>query len=274
MGGTMLEIARKPGTRTRRGLPEQVWERIARHSHRLLMLDFDGTLAPIVSDRAQAQLPNESFSALQRILGDTGERVAVISGRPLAEIHALLAELPVHLVGEHGWEDRLPDGHVQVHKPEGSARWRLAVAVHAARAAGCGSQLECKRTSVVLHTRGTDGNAGDRKFRRVARLWGILATRGGLRLDVTHGGYELRAAARGKHTAVLDLLKSAVPGTIPVFLGDDVSDEDAFRVLHPLGITIRVGADERPTAAEWSLESPGDVAEFLTRWAGLPAEAR
>ncbi|MEO5617276.1 MAG: trehalose-phosphatase [Candidatus Eisenbacteria bacterium] len=269
----MLAIAPDNDGSARRGLPELVWERIARHSHRLLMLDFDGTLAPFVADRMQASLPAESFGALQRILRDTGERVAVISGRPLAEIHALLAGLPIHLVGEHGWEDRMPDGQVRVHEPQGSARWRLAVAGHAARAAGCGAQLERKRASVVLHTRGLNGE-GARKLRRVARLWRILATRDGMSLDVTNGGYELRAVARGKHTAVLELLNGAAPGALPVFLGDDVTDEDAFRVLRPAGITIRVGGGERPSAAEWCLDSPDDVAEFLTRWAELPQETR
>jgi trehalose-phosphatase len=247
---------------------------MARHSHRLLMLDFDGTLAPIVPERMQARLSDAAFAALKKLANRPGERVAVISGRPLSELRTLLPDLPIHLVGEHGWEDRSPNGLTCTHEPGTAARWRLQLAHRIAHWAGCGPRVERKRASVVLHVRGIADEAERRQADRVARLWRLLAAGRAFSLDETNGGHELRATARGKHTAVLGLLRGMPPGTLPVFLGDDVSDEDAFRVLRPLGITIRVGTVARPTSAEWSLASPGEVAEFLARWAALSAEAR
>lgn len=271
---TSRETSRETGEDSRGGLPEQVWARIARHSHRLLMLDFDGTLAPFVSERMRARLPAESLRALDRIVASAREPMAVISGRPLRELIALLPDLPLHLVGEHGWEQRMSNGVTWVHQPGANARWRLATAAHLARLAGCGRWIERKRASVVLHERGIETPADLRKISRVARAWRLLETGGGLHLDRTDGGFELRAIARGKHTAALGLLRQSPPGTLPVFIGDDVSDEDAFRVLRPLGITIHVGTVERTTAAEWSLASPHEVAEFLTRWTELIEEVR
>jgi len=270
----MLEFAQEAAEGSAAPLPEPVWARIARHPQRVLMLDFDGTLAPLVPDRTTVALPPASFAALRRIASRPMNRVAVISGRPLAELAGHLGGLPVHLVGEHGWEERTPLGLTWTHRPGWWVRQRLGLAAWLAAAAGHAAQLERKRTAVVLHTRAPAPGGKALPAGAVPRLWKLLTLRGGLGLDAIDGGWELRATARGKHTAALGLLRAAPPDTLAVFLGDDVSDEDAFRVLRPTGVTIRVGGAERSSAAEWRLGGPAEVAAFLSRWAELGEGAR
>lgn len=102
-----------------------------------------------------------------------------------------------------------------------------------------------------------------------ALLWRPLTRDGHTTLEKTNGGMELRAASQSKGTAV-DRLRASMPaGTLTVYIGDDASDEAAFARVRPDGITIRVGADDRPTAAEWRLGSPDDVTDFLRFWNAL-----
>ena len=63
-----------------------------------------------------------------------------------------------------------------------------------------------------------------------------------------------------------EILQREPRDTLPVYLGDDIGDEHAFRVLRPLGVTIRIGRPHLPTAAEWRLGSVDDVASFLEHW--------
>ena len=93
-----------------------------------------------------------------------------------------------------------------------------------------------------------------------------------MKLDVFNGGWELRDRTRSKGTIAADLVANGPPDPLPVFLGDDTSDEDAFAVVRPLGITVRVGTTSRATSAEWTLGSTDEVAEFLERWADLTEE--
>lgn len=265
-----VSLARTPAAGP---LPEAVWERIERHSPRLLMLDFDGTLAPFEVDRMTVRVPVRTIDALERISRRAVDRVAIVTGRPLREVLGLLGDLAISMVGEHGWEERDSRGVLWSHRPSLRSRTLLLMARTLARVLDCGDLIEAKRASVVLHTRGLDSRMRLSRATRCARLWRLLV-HGGLRLDRMNGGYELRDFRRGKHTAVRGLLGLGPPNLLPVYVGDEMSDEDAFAVLRPAGITIRVGTDDSATLAEWNLETPDDVADFLVRWASIPEAAR
>jgi trehalose-phosphatase len=140
------------------------------------------------------------------------------------------------------------------------------MARRAATAAGWGERLEVKRTGIVLHTRGLARDRAVQIERDARALWGRFETEG-LRLDAIDGGLELRAGQHGKGEVAWDLLRREPDGTLPVFIGDDGTDEQAFRVLRPHGVTIRVGRPHMPTAAEWRVATPDDVANFLHHWA-------
>jgi trehalose 6-phosphate phosphatase len=244
----------------------RLWARITAARHRLLMLDYDGTLAPLRVRREEA-LPTPGILDTLSILGrDRGTTLAVVTGRPLRELTALLGHLRAVRVAEHGWEVRWPDGRHLVHAvPRATARL-LAEAAEAAETRIRAGTIERKRTAVVLHTRGLSRATARVTEIACRALWAGFAERHGLRLDPIDGGIEIRARGRDKGDVVRWLLRTSPRGTLPVYIGDDSTDEDAFRALGPRGITIRVGPPARPTAARMRLESPESVVDFLDEW--------
>jgi len=250
-------------------LPEEVWDRIRRHPRRLLVLDFDGTLAPFEVDRMAVRVPEASRQALEDILHRDRDQVAFVSGRPIAELSRLLDGFATPLAGEHGWEERSASGVLVQHTPSFPSRLLLHVAETIVRVMGLGDRLEVKRASIVLHTRGVTSASVRRRVARCARMLRSLFVHDHMWLDAIHGGFELRERTRTKGTAVAGLIERAGPGVLPVYFGDDATDEDAFAVVRPVGITVRVGEDAATTRAEWALDSPDAVSDFLCRWAEM-----
>jgi trehalose-phosphatase len=230
------------------------------------MLDYDGTLAPFHARRDMSHPSPRSLDLLKKITGDRNASVALVSGRPVCEIERLIGSLPATIVGEHGWETLTPGGDV--------VRWCLPRGVQEAldrahRAAvrgGWESRLERKRSSLVLHTRNLPPGHARVIEGACASLWEPLSIQYRLGLDRINGGLELRARGRDKGTAVLSLLSREPPGTLGVFVGDDVSDEDAFRAVRDFGFGVRVGTDDRPSLAAASLPSCEAVVDFLDAW--------
>jgi len=248
------------------GVPHRLWRLVALAHRRLLTLDHDGTLAPLMSARDSAMPSPRSLSLLERILDDTATTVAIISGRPLRELEPRFAGLGVHLFGAYGWERRL-SGRAYVRAPLApDARAALARAESLAREAGLGALLEAKRAALALHTRGLSREAAETSGRRGEILWRPLAARSGLRLTRFDGGTELMANGRSKGTAIRELLALEPPGTLAVHVGDDVSDEDAFEAIGDRGFGIRVGARVRRTRAAGWLAGPQAVEAFLEAW--------
>jgi trehalose 6-phosphate phosphatase len=246
------------------GVLPGVWARITSSPRRLLMLDYDGTLAAFHVERDRAIPSRRVHDALGAVVG--AETVAVISGRPLPQLRELLAGIPVHLVGEHGWEQQAPGEPPVVHAVPESVAKRLEAALRAAQACGWRDHLESKRASIVLHTRGLPRDRAEAIERQCQELWSRFFERGGLQLDPIDGGLELLATHRGKGVVAWEYLQREPAGTLPVYLGDDESDEQAFRVIRPYGVTVRIGRPHMPSAAEWRLGSTDDVAAFLERW--------
>lgn len=249
-------------------LPDDLWNRVQSSPRRLLMLDYDGTLAPFHVDRMSAVPSPETIRALREILHDSETYVAVISGRPIAELETLLGPVRLHLVGEHGWEERTPDGRHVLHALPGPAAFRLGHAVRSASASGCRDLLERKRCSVVLHTRGLDVPQARLLIDKCARLWNAFFVRDGLELLHIDGGLELRATHRNKGLAVRDLISGRPADSLPVYLGDDSTDEDAFQAVSDRGIALRVGPMHETTAS-WTLPSQEAVLPFLLKWAAV-----
>ena len=230
------------------------------------MLDFDGTLAPLRARRDAARPLKRSLVLLRQIAASGRTKLAIVSGRPLDQLVPLVGPIDATLIGEHGWERRTPGGRVVRLRP--SREWTRALdeAERLAIGAGLRERLERKRASVVLHTRGLPSARARRIERRVHALWTGFRAQPGLRLDRTSGGLELRANAHHKGTAVRALVGHAIEGTLAVFLGDDATDEDAFRAVRPWGYGLRVGREDRPTAATGRLPAPSTVPRFLREW--------
>jgi trehalose-phosphatase len=170
---------------------------------------------------------------------------------------------------------RLTDGSILQHPVSAALAEELDRAERAARDRGMGGLLERKRTGLVFHTRGVMGGELPRELEDQARaLWQTVAEGGQFSLQQIDGGIELRMCGRNKGTAALSLVSQSPEGTLSVFVGDDVTDEDAFAVVQGFGFGVRVGGSDRPTVAAAQLPSCDSVAEFLEEWIRVVRNAR
>jgi trehalose-phosphatase len=222
--------------------------RIARVPRLLVACDYDGTLAPLVDDPAYAMPLPEAASAIRALASLPQTTVAVISGRALRDL-AALSRMPseVQLVGSHGSEFDV--GFVGRIQPEvAELRTRLGRAVHELARDHPGVRLEQKPASVAVHTRGArpDDIAGmlDRVRSGPAAWPGVHVTTG---KDVV----ELSVFAADKGSA-MDELRTQHSASAVIFLGDDATDETAFRRLQGPDLGIKIGQGDE-TAANFSV---------------------
>jgi trehalose-phosphatase len=230
-----------------------------------LFLDYDGTLTPIVDDPAQATLPPETLQALTSV----AERypVAVISGRDVADVRRMVGVERIHYAGSHGFDIAAPGGR-RVEHPQG--RSRLPALDGAEREldqevrAIPGARVERKRFAIAVHYRLVDEDHLPSLEHAVVRA---AARQPGLRTSGGKKVWELRPDVDwDKGKAVLWLLQAlALDGdaTTPIYIGDDVTDEDAFAAIRGRGLGIVVEAGNRRTAAGAALRDPAEVTAFL-----------
>lgn len=233
----------------------------------VLLLDYDGTLAPFTPDR-EAAVPYPGLIEILSRLPRTGSgRFVVVSGRPVEAIEGFLGPAaPAEIWGCHGAVRRLPDGRREglVLPPAWEAALdRAAAAVTAVVSA---TALERKPVSLAVHWRGLPAEAARRLARRVEPVWTALAREAGLALHGFDGGLELRVPGWDKGRAVRRLAREQ-PGAVLVYCGDDRTDEDAFEALGATGLGILVRAEWRSTAARYHLTPPGELLAFLDRFA-------
>lgn len=247
------------------GVPALLWRFVLRARHRLLLMDYDGTLAPFVEARHDALMPARTREVLQRISGSGRTELVIVTGRPLGELQELVDGVSATLVGEDGWEQQLPSGELLQRPLEPSIRASLEKAARVVEVWGHGGRLERKRSGLVLHTRSLDPVAAQALEERCIASWsGLMGTQ--LVIARIDGGVELRARGRNKGTVVLSQLSHSPADTLGVFVGDDLCDEDAFEVVRDQGFGIRVGDPEVPSLAQGRLGSVSDVSAFLEEW--------
>lgn len=241
-----------------------VARRLRRARHIALFLDYDGTLTPIAPTR-EAALPTRRTCALLRALVATpGIRVAIITGRSLRHVPRSIRAIGMDLAVDHGVHMVRSGGH-WVHPGVGALEPVLRK-VYAAVRTGLGHlrgiRIERKRWSVEVHYRQVD----PRHVPEIrTALKAIMGPYSGV-LALTQGKMVLEARPAipwSKGHAILRLLAS--PGyrtALPVFIGDDRTDEDGFRALAGKGITIHVGTRRR-TVARYRVPNVKRVLEFL-----------
>lgn len=245
------------------------WNQVTRASNRFLGLDYDGTLAPFAIDPMQAQ-PLDGVAALIRSLNEECQtEVAIISGRPVAEIMALLDNPPVTVVGSHGYELWPRHGTCMVRRPSATQQLGLDRIENDLLQRGLGDRLEHKVASLAVHTRGLDPSLALAVEEEVAGAWSPQGSRFALECRRFNGGIEIRCPGRDKGTALSELLADQPDATLAVYIGDDDTDEDAFTVLRGNGIGIKVGDPSWPTAAHGFLPDCHAVSEFLHTWVRL-----
>lgn len=219
----------------------------------LVACDFDGTLTPIVEHPSLARPNPATVAALRRLAEAPDTVVAVVSGRRRSELAEMLDLEGVDLVGGHGSEgEDEPDLDDEAIELLGLLRSDLEGIAYGME----GALLEVKPTSVALHYRQAPGAGED----LVARVMTGPARRSGVRVLAGKKVIELSVSRKDKGDAVRQLRERHLAGTV-CFIGDDVTDEDAFRALLEGDIGIKVGEGE--TSAIMRLESQADVVPFL-----------
>ncbi|MFH1604043.1 MAG: trehalose-phosphatase, partial [Pseudomonadota bacterium] len=226
--------------------------RIPAARERVLMLDYDGTLAPF-QVRPERVVPYPGvIQALDAIMQDEGTRVVIVSGRPAADLVGLLPlKRRPEIWGGHGWQRLLPDGALTGQEPAGEVQHILQRALDFARElAADGARIDRKPASVALHWRGLPVLAVAKIRARALSAWLPLASGNDIELLSFDGGIELCARGRNKQHAVNAVLAETAEDCAIAYLGDDVTDEDAFAAVKARGIAVLVRPQYRDTLAD------------------------
>jgi trehalose 6-phosphate phosphatase len=252
---------------------ENFWSALAAVPRAALLLDYDGTLAPFHIDPARAR-PYPGVEALLNRIGRLpNDRLVIVSGRWLQDLRPLLTlEFEPEMWGCHGREQRLPDGRHSLAPLSEAAVQTLAEADGwAATICALGGRVERKPGSLAFHWRGLAPGHQRSLGRDLETRFAALAPAGELLWHEFDGGIELRAAGCDKGQVVSQVLaeQDAVQAGCVAYLGDDHTDEDAFRALQGRGLRVLVRPKWRTTAADVWLRPPDGLREFLGRWADI-----
>ena len=233
-----------------------------------IFLDYDGTLSAIAPTPEGAVLTEASRDVLERLARRW--TVSIVSGRDRADVVGMVRLHGLYYAGSHGFDISGPDGFSEQRGSEYRASLEAAAdELEASLAAIDGVWVERKLAAVAVHFR-QGGPDAEEAVGEAARA--VAAAHPDLRLSGGKKIVELRPNVDwDKGKAVLWLLEVLGLGddVIPVYVGDDETDEDAFRALVDRGIGVVVGEEHRPTLARYALADPDEVREFLDRLAGI-----
>jgi trehalose-phosphatase len=233
----------------------------------LLVLDYDGTLAAFQTDRLRAHPYPGVVPLLASIQSCAKTRTVIVSGRPVAEVKTLLHPLEnIEMWGSHGMERLSADGTYYPWKVGIEDAQALLEAGEKVHHAGLGPRTEIKPGSVAIHWRDLPTADAQELESMVLAVWGPLLSHSGHRLMYVVGVLELRVAHPNKGDVMARLLATVDTGAQTAYLGDDLTDEDAFRVLKGRGLPVLVRPEYRQTGADVWLSPPQEMLDFLKRW--------
>ena len=241
-------------------------DRLGKSKERALLLDYDGTLAPFQVQRDQAFPYSGVREILDTIIENEESRVIVISGRWTKDLVPLLGlkKLP-EIWGSHGLERLSPDGKYKLDYLEEQHLQGLKDALDWAESKGHLERTEKKPGSVALHWRGMDSKKVNSLHILAKKAWNKIAAKYDLEVCEFDGGLELRTAAN-KGEVIKKLLSELDKDTAMAYLGDDQTDEDAFRAIGDRGLSVLVRPEFRSTKAQLWLKPPEELLDFLNKW--------
>ena len=212
-----------------------------------LFLDFDGTLAEIAATPERVEVEAQLGPSLHAMYDALHGALAIISGRPIAEIDAFLDPLVLPVAGLHGLERRTPGGSIVRHAKVGTALQEARRGLDALARSIPGVRIEDKSLTLAVHYR-----AAPRAANACRRAVEEAVRRGGGGLHVLEGRkvFEIKPSGIDKGTAIAEYLaEPPFAGRTAVFVGDDASDEDGFATVNRMGgRSIRVGDGARTAA--------------------------
>jgi len=251
---------------TERARLSEFFAKVAASAQSILLTDFDGTLAPFRVDPAIVQPWSGVRELLHAIQSSGRTQLAIISGRPAADVLERSGLAALHVWGLHGAEHLFPDGHLECTEP--SKEHRLAM-VKSEEMLGQLLQrsrfrIEKKRNGIAVHWRGLSGRLVGALRQGVLGILSPIAESSGMRLLDFDCGIEL-IAGPDKGDVIRTLLGQS-PGIPAAFLGDDTTDEDAFREIAGQGLGVLVRPERGESAASIWLRPPGQLRDFLSAW--------
>jgi trehalose-phosphatase len=246
---------------------EYIQVRIQQAQNVFLFLDYDGTLTPIVSRPELALCSSKVKRHLEKLRDLPSVYVAIISGRSLKDLKEKVGVSGIIYVGNHGLEIECPDSRHK--KILSSVRTRELKRI-TENLQNClkeipGILFEEKGPILSVHYR----NVPQKFLVLIPQVLEKELQQWRDRWKMTSGKmiFEIQPKVdfhKGK--AVMEILKTfSFSGLLPIYLGDDQTDEDAFQVLKGQGISVFIGAREFPSEADYFLQSPMEVEEFLSR---------
>lgn len=229
----------------------------------LLLLDYDGTLTPIVNRPELARLSSRRKKILKLLARHPQIKMAIISGRKLSDIKKLVGIPHLIYAGNHGFEIEIHGKHFVFPAAQQFAPVLKKIKSEMARKIKVkGVLIEDKKFTLSIHYRlvaGHDLSLFHRLFNEVIRPW-----KGKVKVTKGKKVFEIRPPFDwDKGKAVKWIMKKlGLRKHLPIYIGDDQTDEDAFKVLKGKGISIWVGREKSPRA-DYHLRHPGEVYSFF-----------
>jgi len=253
-----------------------VWNKVAQRlksaNHVLLLCDFDGTLTPIVDRPELTVLPAETTKLLRKLAKNRRYTVGIVSGRALADLKGKVSVDGIVYAGNHGLEiEGFGSDFLDPVAEEMRPFFQMLSHALLATLRGIkGVFVENKGLTLSVHYRSVDDAEETRVKDAFAKVTDPLHVTGRIRVTEGKKVYEIRPPVdwdKGKAIAWLIARcreTRGKSGALPVYLGDDLTDEDGFKVIEKNnGISVFVGEQSFPSVARYFLKSPQEVIELL-----------
>ena len=240
----------------------------------LLLSDYDGTLTPIVGNPKDALLSPEVREKLSILAEKPAFSVGIVSGRILSELKTLVGIENIYYAGNHGLEIEGP-GLSFIH--EAARETQQDIKDLAAQLASLlkdidGVIVENKGLSLSVHYRLVKESEQGAVTETFQQLVSPYLRDGKIRVGTGKKVFEVRPSVDWHKGKAVETIKERIEATLGardslvIYMGDDTTDEDAFRIIHqPGGWSVFVGGDNPSSNADYYLDSPAEVATFLSR---------
>ncbi len=223
-------------------VPESFWRHLAGAPTALLLLDYDGTLAPFRVERQRAEPYPGVRERLSNLLQHSRTRLVIISGRPTADVIRLLGISPGPEVwGMHGFERRHPNGRLEREELPSGGRVILEEAMQRGEARLSPERVERKGAAAAFHWRGLPDREIEAIRQGLETSLAALVAGSTMELHPFDGGLEVRPRGVDKGRAIERLVEEEGEEAAVAYLGDDRTDEDAFEALGLQGLSVLIG---------------------------------
>lgn len=252
---------------------QEVYDSIHESKKILLVFDYDGTLTPIVERPEVAYLPNGTKQLLQALARQRHFTLGIISGRALVDLKERVGISGMIYAGNHGLEIEGPG--IKFVNPVAMELRPILRIIHyvLSRALGTikGVLVENKELSLSIHYRLVDEHRVGEVERIIQRVVGSAQAVGKAKITSGKKVYEVRPAVTWDKGKAIKLIMKKYgkggrrSGLLPMYFGDDLTDEDGFRAIREYGsgVSVFIGEPNRCSEAQYFLESPIEVAKFL-----------